>query len=166
MHQFFPQVQSFGLNDREDVHQIEFLALLAFVARERQRLRTTTNPGTKFTRSDLEMAYAFKNQFISRPAARMPPTPLQRASMVDGGQQQPVVYRRTSLMERSPTDSAIDAINSPLPVDIPTIPIAARTAAQPTALRPSATESPRLWIAPAQLQTQPCWRIVCQSERL
>ena len=42
---------------------MEFLALLAFVARERQRLKTRSNPHTKFTASDLEMAYAFRKQY-------------------------------------------------------------------------------------------------------
>lgn len=37
--------------------------MLAFVARERQRLKMRTNPHTKFTASDLEMAYAFRQQF-------------------------------------------------------------------------------------------------------
>ena len=46
------------------MHEIEFLALFAFIARERERLRATTNPRVqgKFTRSDLEMAYAFRQQ--------------------------------------------------------------------------------------------------------
>lgn len=57
------QIKSYGLNERDEVHEIEFLSLLAFVARERQRLRTSTNPNTKFTPSDLEMAYAFRQQF-------------------------------------------------------------------------------------------------------
>ena len=57
------QIKSYGLDEREEVHEVEFLALLAFVARERQRLRTNTNPHTKFTPSDLEMAYAFRHQF-------------------------------------------------------------------------------------------------------
>ena len=57
------QIKSYGLDERDEVHEVEFLALLAFVARERQRLRTNTNPHTKFTASDLEMAYAFRQQF-------------------------------------------------------------------------------------------------------
>lgn len=47
---------------------MEFLALLAFAARERQRLRMRSNPHTKFTASDLEMAYAFRQQFQGGPA--------------------------------------------------------------------------------------------------
>ena len=57
------QIKSYGLNERDEVHEIEFLSLLAFVARERQRLKMSTNPHTKFTPSDLEMAYAFRQQF-------------------------------------------------------------------------------------------------------
>ena len=57
------QIKSYGLDERKEVHEVEFLALLAFIARERQRLRTSTNPRTKFTQSDLEMAYAFRQQF-------------------------------------------------------------------------------------------------------
>ena len=45
------------------MHEVEFLSLLAFIARERQRLKVNTNPNTKFTQSDLEMAYAFRQQF-------------------------------------------------------------------------------------------------------
>ena len=51
------------MDKRDEVHEVEFLSLLAFVARERQRLKTSTNPHTKFTPSDLEMAYAFRQQF-------------------------------------------------------------------------------------------------------
>ena len=51
------------MDERDEVHEIEFLSLLAFVARERQRLKMSTNPHTKFTPSDLEMAYAFRHQF-------------------------------------------------------------------------------------------------------
>ena len=51
------------MDDREEVHEIEFLSLLAFIARERERLRTTAKPRTRgFTRNDLEMAYAFRQQ--------------------------------------------------------------------------------------------------------
>ena len=57
------QIKSYGLDERDEVHEVEFLALLAFAARERQRLRMRTNPHTKFTASDLEMAYAFRQQF-------------------------------------------------------------------------------------------------------
>ncbi len=54
---------SFGLDERDEVHEIEFLALLAFLARERQRLKSSNDPNNKFTGADLQMAYAFKNHF-------------------------------------------------------------------------------------------------------
>ena len=76
------QIKSYGLNERDEVHEIEFLSLLAFVARERQRLKISTNPHTKFTPSDLEMAYAFRQQFQgaaqahrSRPMGGQPLSP-------------------------------------------------------------------------------------------
>ena len=52
----------YGLDDREEIHEIEFLGLLAFVTRERERLRASVNPRASgvFTRNDLEMAYAFR----------------------------------------------------------------------------------------------------------
>lgn len=52
-----------GLDKRPKVHHIEYLALLAFISRERQRLTRDLIPNSKFTHNDLEMAYAFKNQF-------------------------------------------------------------------------------------------------------
>ena len=54
-----------GLNDREKVHHIEFLALLAFISRERQRIARDMRPNkkSKFTANDLDMAYAFQQQF-------------------------------------------------------------------------------------------------------
>ena len=54
-----------GLIDREKVHHIEFLALLAFIARERQRIARDMRPNkkSKFTANDLDMAYAFQQQF-------------------------------------------------------------------------------------------------------
>ena len=55
---------TFGLDVREEVHEIEFLALFAFLIRERERLRSHVNPRSRgmFTRNDLEMAYAFHRQ--------------------------------------------------------------------------------------------------------
>ena len=51
---------SYGLNGREEVHELEFLSLLAFVAREANSLRGVSGSKTsKFSPSDLEMAYAF-----------------------------------------------------------------------------------------------------------
>ena len=58
------QISTYGLDDREEVHEIEFLSLFAFISRERERIQTTMDPRGKpvFTRNDLEMAYAFRQQ--------------------------------------------------------------------------------------------------------
>lgn len=58
------QISTYGLDDREEVHEIEFLSLFAFISRERERIQTTMDPRAKpvFTRNDLEMAYAFRQQ--------------------------------------------------------------------------------------------------------
>ena len=111
------QMKTYGLEHRKEVHEIEFLSLLAFVARERQRLRTSTNPNTKFTRSDLEMAYAFRQQFGARKEAPVNPlyeSPTRSANTDFGGPNRTSDPRRLSqLFPKSPTDSAIDAMNSP-----------------------------------------------------
>ena len=62
----YTQVSSYGLDERAEVHEIEFLSLFAFLARERERLRVTANPraGSVFTRNDLEMAYAYRQQMF------------------------------------------------------------------------------------------------------
>ena len=62
----YTQVSSYGLDERAEVHEIEFLSLFAFLARERERLRLTANPraGSVFTRNDLEMAYAYRQQMF------------------------------------------------------------------------------------------------------
>ena len=55
------------MDSREEIHEIEFISLYAFVARERERLRTSVNPRSHgvFTRNDLEMAYAFRQQMTA-----------------------------------------------------------------------------------------------------
>ncbi len=97
------------------MHKIEFLALLAFVARERQRLRTSSNPHTRFTRSDLEMAYAFRQQFGTQ---RGPSgNPIYGRAGVHGGvdhqDYSKLQQRASQLMSKSPTDSAIEAMANP-----------------------------------------------------
>lgn len=116
------QIQSFGIEQRDEVHEIEFLSLLAFIARERERLRGSTNPNAKFTRSDLEMAYAFQRQFGAKQRAG---NPLQRRPTMDTGYQavqNPLQngddFRRASqreslLIPKSPTDSQIGSMNDP-----------------------------------------------------
>ena len=61
------QISSYGLEERGEIHEIEFLGLYAFLARERERLHVTNNPRSSslFTRNDLEMAYAFHQQMTS-----------------------------------------------------------------------------------------------------
>ena len=55
-----------GIDGRDHIHEIEFLSLVAFIARERQRLARDLLPDSKFTHNDLAMAYAFQNQFSQR----------------------------------------------------------------------------------------------------
>ena len=110
------QIKTYGLDHRHEVHEIEFLSLLAFVARERQRLRTNTNPNTKFTRSDLEMAYAFRQQFGTRRQAPVNPlyeSPTRSTDHADFGKRRSDPKRLSQLFPKSPTDSALEAMSSP-----------------------------------------------------
>lgn len=110
------QIETYGLDHRNEVHEIEFLSLLAFVARERQRLRTNTNPNTKFTRSDLEMAYAFKQQFGTRKQAPVNPlyeSPARTSDHADFDRRRSDPKRLSQLFPKSPTESAIEAMSSP-----------------------------------------------------
>ena len=52
------------------------MALFAFISRERERLRTNADPRrqTKFTRNDLEMAYAFRQQLGPQRRAGVAPS--------------------------------------------------------------------------------------------
>lgn len=107
------QIQSFGLEQREEVHEIEFLALLAFVARERQRLRTSSNPQTKFTRSDLEMAYAFRQHFgTQRGPSGNPLHSRPGAPQGPGHHGYGLQQRASQVMPKSATDSAIEAMTN------------------------------------------------------
>lgn len=58
------QMTSYGLDHRDEVHELEFLGLLAFLAHEAISLRgiSSTKAGKKFGPGDLEMAYAFHNK--------------------------------------------------------------------------------------------------------
>lgn len=69
---------SYGLDDRDEVNELEFLGLLAFLAREAMCLRgvTSTKAGKKFSPNDLEMAYAFRNQY-GRGGHRLHPSPMK-----------------------------------------------------------------------------------------
>ena len=75
------------LNKREKVHAIEFLALLAFIARERQRLTREVVARAQFTHNDLAMAYAFQSRFgPPQPGGLL--KPFQPPSHNPSGQQQ------------------------------------------------------------------------------
>ena len=75
------------LNKREKVHAIEFLALLAFIARERQRLTREVVARAQFTHNDLAMAYAFQSRFGPPPPGGLL-KPFQPSSQNLSGQQQ------------------------------------------------------------------------------
>lgn len=76
-----------GLDKRDKVHAIEFLALLAFIARERQRLTREVVPRAQFTHNDLAMAYAFQNQFGPPPPGGLLKPFHQSLSHMSMGQQ-------------------------------------------------------------------------------
>ena len=89
-----------GMDTREKVHEIEFLSILAFIARERQRIKLESLPNSKFSHNDLQIAYAFQNQFgVSREA--------RQRDQVDAGADQRLV---PSLVAISPDSS----FNTPL----------------------------------------------------
>ena len=105
-------MQSYGINERSKIHQIEFLALMAFITRESMRLRGANNPQSKFTRNDLDMAYAFRNQFSGNPQQQAKKPGTESVRYTDGSQQQKYT---NPLLNKSPTDSAIEAmVSSPL----------------------------------------------------
>ena len=52
-----------GLELRDHVHEIEFLSVVAFVAREIQMALPSKSPYTRFTQQDLEMAYTFQMKY-------------------------------------------------------------------------------------------------------
>lgn len=139
MHLF--QIKSFGINERNEVHEIEFLSLVAFVARERQRVRSSTDPKTRFTGADLQMAYAFRNHFgaqgdegtVRSPPARSGPGQIATADRFrtssappqQGYISQVPLRNRDSLMQqqqlresqllpRSPTETSLNAPRSSL----------------------------------------------------
>ena len=77
---------SYGLDNREEVHELEFLGLLAFLAREIVGLRGIVSPkaGKRFSPKDLEMAYALHNKQGKRGGLRVhssPPRPPQEDLM-------------------------------------------------------------------------------------
>ena len=61
---FFPlQLLNMGLEVRDHVHEIEYLSLVAFVAREIHLALPSKSPYTRFTPQDLEMALSFQLKF-------------------------------------------------------------------------------------------------------
>ena len=62
MHACPPQISSYGIDERDEVHELEFLSLVAFIAREAISLRGSSK-SKKFSANDLEMAYAFRSKF-------------------------------------------------------------------------------------------------------
>ena len=54
------------MDRRSLVHEIEFLSLLAYAAREAQSFKSLegANAKSKFTRADLELAYAYRKELI------------------------------------------------------------------------------------------------------
>ena len=80
---------SYGLDDRVEVHELEFLGLLAFMAREAVSLHrmTSAKAGKKFSPNDLAMAYSFHNQFG-----------------YNGHQCQPPIQRQTNISSSHPSN--------------------------------------------------------------
>ena len=55
-------MESMGLKDRDKVHEVEYLSLIAFVTREKHLLGPTksTSKSSDFTTRDLAVVYAVK----------------------------------------------------------------------------------------------------------
>ena len=50
------------LGSRDRIHEIEFLSLMAFIARESLRAHQDMSMSSRFTHHDLAMAYAYQHQ--------------------------------------------------------------------------------------------------------
>jgi hypothetical protein len=111
---------TYGLDDRDEVHEIEFLGLFAFVARERERLRTSVNPRARgiFTRNDLEMAYAFRQQMGAQ--KRGGPTNQQSGvgAQLASPKRQSYDQRASYYIPKSQTDGAFNERRSFSPPNI------------------------------------------------
>lgn len=59
------------LERREKIHEIEFLSLLAFIARESLRVAQDMTMNSRFTQHDLAMAYAYQRQLV-KPRTQVP----------------------------------------------------------------------------------------------
>ena len=88
------------------------MALFAFTSRERERLRGNADPHrrTKFTRNDLEMAYAFRQQL--GPQRR---TEVAQPSRDSGVPLQRRADQRASYIPKSQTDHGISGLGPTSP---------------------------------------------------
>ena len=112
-----------GLIERDKVHHVEFLALLAFIARERQRLTRDMIPSSKFTHNDLAMAYAFQKQFGLQPSTTMPlrgavykPHPPSGSNITKSFTDSPLSHYQPASIATSPNDPLISPTHSSSPV--------------------------------------------------
>ena len=112
-----------GLIERDKIHHIEFLALLAFIARERQRLTRDMIPNSKFTPSDLAMAYAFQKQFGSQPSTTMPlrgavykPRPPSGSNITKSFTDSPLSHYQPASIATNPNDPLMSPTHSSSPV--------------------------------------------------
>ena len=112
-----------GVVERDKVHHIEFLALLAFIARERQRLTRDKLPNSKFTHNDLAMAYAFQKQFGSEPSTTMPqrgavykPRPPSGSNITRSFTDSPLSHYQPVSIATRPNDPLISPTHSSSPV--------------------------------------------------
>ena len=121
------QIKNMGIDTREKVHQIEFLSLVAFVARERQRVSHDMITQSKFTHNDLAMAYAFQRQY-GEPQRKVPSSyHITKPPMMDGirksftdsplSQYQPAIMRESQI--ESPLYPHSDELTSTLQQDNP-----------------------------------------------
>lgn len=85
------QVTSYGIDERDEVHELEFLSLLAFLARESiSSRRMNLSKAKKFSPNDLEMAYAFHKQHGKGAVPNKPPMQLGGSSSFEGHQKHQV----------------------------------------------------------------------------
>ena len=108
------------MDERDEVHEIEFLGLYAFIARERERLRTSANPRAKgvFTRNDLEMAYAFRHQMGAQKHGRQTNQQSSAIAQPDSSKQQGYDQRTSYYIPKSQTDGGFNARHSVSPPNI------------------------------------------------
>ena len=69
------------LGSRDKVHEIEFLSLLAFVARESLRVAQDMTLNSRFTQHDLALAYAYQKQRANSQFRHSPSSDQMSSSM-------------------------------------------------------------------------------------